>query len=413
MTGPLAGLRVLELAAELTAYPGKLLADLGANVVVVEPPGGSVTRAYGPFAGEEDPGDPEASLYWRHYNTSKRGMVLDLADAGGRDQARRLLGECDVLLEAGRPAQAASLGLEEATLHQTHPRLVWVSVTPFGRRGNPPEVPVTDLTLLAGGGPVFTCGYDDHTLPPVRGEGGQSAHVAGSFAFMAALTALLHREVSGRGQYVDVSVDAALNVSSEVSTTQYLADGQLVRRQTGRHAMVQPTAPTQVKAADGKYVVLGFPPRAAEDYASILTWIDSLGLRPAFPDAVLLELGVERGGVAVAELSGDPVAQQIWNAARDAMVLVAEHVTAREFFLGCQRRGIVAGLIAAPEEAVNDPHIVARGFPTPITDPRTGRTETHLGAPYRFSRTPWRISRPAPRLSEHTETIVEKGWTDE
>ncbi|MBL7498452.1 CoA transferase [Frankia sp. CNm7] len=411
MNGPLRGLRVLELAGEFSAYPGKVLADLGANVIVVEPAGGSVTRSWGPFAGDEPA--PEASLQWRHYNTSKRGILLDLGADADRERFRRLLVDCDVLLEGLATREVTALGLDPATFADDYPSLVWVSVTPFGRRGASPDVPTTDLTLLAGGGPAHSCGYDDHTLPPVRGGGGQSAHVAGSFAVASALTALLHRTVSGRGQHVDVSVDAALNVSSELATTQYLADGGIVRRQTGRHAMVDQTAPTQVEAADGHHVVLGFPPRAAEDYASIVEWIDLAGLRDDFPDVVLLELGVERGGVAVVELATDPLAREIWNASRDAMMLLAARLPAYDFFLGCQRRGLVAGFVASPEEAVADPHLVARGFATEVTDPYTGRVETHPGAPYRFSRTPWRISRPAPRLGEHTENVLKTGWAQD
>ncbi|MDT3446672.1 MULTISPECIES: CaiB/BaiF CoA-transferase family protein [unclassified Pseudofrankia] len=411
MTGPLHGLRVLEIAGEFSAYPGKVLADLGANVVVVEPPGGSATRGWGPFAG--DLPAPEASLHWRHYNTSKRSVLLDLGDGTGRERFRVLLADCDVLLE-GLPARDTGLlTLDPATFSDEYPSLVWVSVTPFGRRGSPPDVPATDLTLMAGGGPVHNCGYDDHTLPPVRGGGGQSAHVAGSFAVTAALTALLHRAVSGRGQHVDVSVDAALNVSSELATTQYLTDGGIVERQTGRHAMVGGSAPTQVQAADGHHVVLGFPPRAAEDYASIVEWVDLVGLRDEFPDVVLLELGAERGGVAVIELATDPLAQEIWNASRDAMVLLAQRLPAYDFFLGCQRRGIVAGFVASPEEAVADPHLVARGFATEVTDPYTGRVETHPGAPYRFNHTAWCISRPAPRIGEHTESFLKTGWNED
>jgi benzylsuccinate CoA-transferase BbsE subunit len=236
--------------------------------------------------------------------------------------------------------------------------------------------------------------------------------VAGSFAVATALTALLWRTASGRGQYVDVSVDAALNVTNELGTTQYLTDGGTVQRQTGRHAMVGPSAPTQMEAADGHHVVLGFPPRAAKDYAAIVEWLDRVGLRDSFPDIVLLELGVERGGVAVVELASNPLAQEIWNAARDAMVLLAERLPAYDFFLGCQRRGLVAGFVASPEEAVTDPHLAAREFATAVTDPHTGRAETHPGAPYRFSRTPWHISGPAPRVGEHTESVLTTGWSD-
>jgi benzylsuccinate CoA-transferase BbsE subunit len=401
------GLRVLEIAGQFTAYPGKVLADLGADVVVLEPPGGARTRALGPFAGDR-PG-PEASLHWRHYNTSKRGIVLDSASAADRARLRRLLDGCDVLLEGLPEPELAALGLDLAVRGATFPALVWVSVTSFGRRGSPPDSPTTDLTLLAGGGAAHSCGYDDHALPPVRGGGEQSAHVGGSFAVAATLTALLSRNVSGRGQHVDVSVDAALNVSCELATTQYLADGGIVQRQTGRHAMVEQTSTTQVEAADGQHVVLGFPPRAAEDYAAIVEWIDLVGLRDEFADVVLLELGVERGGVSVVELATDPLAAEIWNASRDAMTRLAERLTAYEFFLGCQRRGLVAGFVASPEQAIADPHLVARGFATTVTGPHGG-TETHPGPPYRFSRTPWRISRPAPQIGEHTTEVLSSGW---
>lgn len=408
MTGPLDGVRVLELAGEFTAYPGKLFADLGAETIVVEPPGGATTRSHGPFL--DDRPEPEASLHWRHYNTSKRGIVLDLTDDADRDRFRELLAGCDVLLEGLPASDTALLGLDPSTWTNEYPSLVWVSVTPFGRRGSPPDSPTTDLTLLAGAGPVHSCGYDDHTLPPVRGGGGQSAHTAGSFAVAATLTALLWRNVSGRGQFVDVSVDAALNVSSELATTQYLANGGIVQRLTGRHAMIEPTSPTQVQAADGHHVVLGFPPRAAKDFAAIVEWVDLVGLRPDFPDVVLLELGVERGGVAIVDLATDPLAQEIWNASREAMMLLARRLPSYEFFLGCQRRGLVAGFVASPEQAIADPHLVAREFATDVTDASTGRTETHPGPPYRFSRTPWQISQPAPRIGEHTESVLKSGW---
>ncbi|MCM3882567.1 CoA transferase [Frankia sp. R82] len=412
-SGPLFGLRVLELAGEFTAYPGKLLADLGANVVVVEPPGGAPARGRAPFVAATP--DPEGALGWRHYNTSKRGIVLDLVgSAEDRGRFARLLADCDVLLE-GRSAADRTVGaldLDPARFTGQYPTLVWTTVTPYGRTASDPDQPVTDLTLLAGAGPVLSCGYDDHDLPPVRGPGGQATHVAGSFAVAATLTALLHRTRSGRGQHIDVSVDAALNVSCELGTIQYLADGQIVSRQTGRHATVSPTNETQVRAADGQYVVLGFPPRAAAQYAALVEWIDAAGLRDDFPDVVLLELGVERGGVSIVSLATDPLAQPIWDASRAAMMLLASRLPAAEFFLGCQRRALVAGMVVSPEAAVRDPHLVARAFAVEVPDPHTGRTELHPGAPYRFSRTPWRISRPAPHLGEHTAAVLATGWTD-
>lgn len=182
--GPLAGVRVVELAGELSAYAGKVMADLGADVIVVEPPHGHVTRAYGPFA--DDVADPEGSLWWWWYNTSKRGVTADLTTAEGCERFRSLCADADIVLESERPGLLASYGVDHTDVRVGHPRLVWVSVTPFGRSGPRRDEPATDLTLLAGGGPVWSCGYDDHGLPPVRGGGNQGFQTASMFAVMSA-----------------------------------------------------------------------------------------------------------------------------------------------------------------------------------------------------------------------------------
>ena len=192
----LQGLRVIELASEGGAFAGKMLADLGADVIVVEPPGGHRTRTYGPFVDGRD-GDPEASLWWWYYNTSKRSVVIDLDTARGRQDFSNLVATADVVVEAEPPGRLAAFDLDHPRLRGVTPSLIWVSVTPFGRRGSTTDVPMTDLTILAGGGPVWNCGYDDHRLPPVRGGGNQAFHVASTFAVMGALTALLARDQTG------------------------------------------------------------------------------------------------------------------------------------------------------------------------------------------------------------------------
>ena len=183
------------------------------------------------------------------------------------------------------------------------------------------------------------------------------------------------------GQHIDVNMHAALNVTTEVGSYEWLVAQHTVQRQTGRHASVSPTSPTQVQAADGSYVTLGFPPRHARDYQAILDWLEELGLGSGFPDLVLLEMAVERGGVSIVELGQDPIADQIWSAARAAMAFIAAHVDARTCFDGFQQRGIVCGIVNAPEEVMGDPHFVARGFPTPVDHADLGRTVTYPGAP--------------------------------
>ena len=198
------------------------------------------------------------------------------------------------MLEGEAPGRLATLGIDHPELRAEHPDLVWVSVTPFGRETSRAHEPATDLTLLAGGGPVWSCGYDDHTLPPVRGGGNQAFHVASVYAVMSALTAVLHREVSGRGQHVDVSMHAAANVTTELGSVEWLVAGNTVQRQTGRHALAQISMPSQMQCADGLYVTTGFPPRSAQEFTALVEWLDELGLREECDEAVLLELAIER-----------------------------------------------------------------------------------------------------------------------
>lgn len=404
LPGALEGVRVVELASEAGAFAGKLLAELGADVVLIEPPGGHPCRRYGPFL-DDQPGE-DRSLWWWHAQRSKRSVVLDLDTAAGVEQLGGLLAAADVVVEAEPPGSLDRRGAGFEALGPSNRRLVWASLTPFGTDDPRSSAPWTDLTLLAVGGPVWNCGYDDHTRPPVRGGGNQAFHIAGIHTVLAVLTALVHRHRTGTGQRIEVNMAAAANVTTEIATMEWLVAGATVRRQTGRHASVVPTAPTQVEAADGRYVLLGFPPRAAEDYQAILDWLDELGLVDAFDDRVLLEMGVSRGGVQVVDLGVDPVALEIWNAGRAAMALIATRLPAYEAFEGFQRRGIVCGIVYSPEEAFEDVHTRQRGFPVAVDHPELGRRIDYPGAPVRFGRSPWRIQGRAPRVDEHREEIL-------
>jgi crotonobetainyl-CoA:carnitine CoA-transferase CaiB-like acyl-CoA transferase len=399
----------VELASEHAAAAGKLLADLGADVVVVEPPGGHPGRSIGPFL-DDEPG-PERSLWWWHYNTSKKGIALDLDSLPDRQLLIKLFGRADMVLEAECPEMLESRSIDRNAIMADRPELIWISVSPFGQSGPRAGQAVTDLTLMAGGGPVWNAGYDDHSLPPVLGGGNQSANISSIHAVLGALTALVHRDGTGMGQHVDVNMHAALNVTTEMGTIEWLVAGQTVQRQTGRHASVFQTSASQVRAADGGYVSLGFPPRAAKDYQSLIDWLDELGAE--FPDKVLLQMAVERGGVKIVELRQDPIADQIWDAGRGAMEVIARQVGAYECFEGFQQRGIVCGIIYAPEDLLTDKHFVERGFPTPVLHEDIDRTFIYPGAPIVFARSPWRIASRAPHIDEHREEILELLARDE
>ena len=398
----LAGVRVVELAAAPIAWAGKLLADMGADVILVEPPGGDPSRAWPPFADDEPGGEGEApSLYWWHYHTSKRGVVIDLETAAGQARFRALVATADVLLEAESPRRVATLGLD----HDQWPALIHVAVTPFGRDDPRSDLPQTDLTLMAAGGPPWSCGYDDHALPPIRGPL-QAYHTASHFAVLSALTALLHRSVSGEGQFIDVSITAALGVTTEAASHTWLVAGQTVQRQTGRHAAVAPTGETQQRCADGRYANTGVPPRTPAQFAALDAWLAEIGLRDELPEAVFLEMGAQwEGPFDLARLGTDDTLTAVFSAGRQALRLIASRVSAQDFFLGCQRAGLAVGVVNSPEEAFEDAHFKARGFHVPVRHEALDRTVIYPGAPYAFTRTPWAITRPAPALGEHNDEV--------
>jgi len=404
VSASLDGVKVVELASEHAALAGKMLGDLGADVVVVEPPGGHASRTYGPFADDVD--DPERSLWWWYYNTSKRGVVLDLTSAQGREQFQRLVAEADIVLEGETPGALDALDLGRVALRAEHERLIWVTVTPFGSNGTRALDPATDLTLLAGGGPAWSCGYDDHSLPPVRGGGNQAFHIGSTWAVMGALTAVLARDVTGRGQHVDVSMHAACNVTTEMGSYGYLAGHETVLRQTGRHAMPTISMPTQMRCADGRYVTTGFPPRSQRDFESLVEWIENLGYRDEFAETMLLDLAVERGGVSIAEMATDDLARDIFGAGREALNFIAERIPAHDFFIGGQTRGLACGVVASPDEAFETEHIKARSFQVEVAHEELGRSVRYPGAPFLMSASPWRITRRAPHVGEHDAEIL-------
>jgi len=393
MTAPLEGIRVIEIASAHAAYAGKLLADYGADVTVIEPSGGHASRWFEPFAG--DVPDPEHSLWWWHYNTSKHSRVLDLDDEDGRAALVDLVAGADIVLEGEPPGELSRRQLDYADLRTDE--LVWVSVTPYGRRGPRADDAFTDLTVLADGGVVWMCGYDDHSIPPVRGGGNQGFQTASLFAAMAALTAIVHRDAGGPGQFVDVSMHAAANITTEAGTYEYLVAGETVQRLTGRHANVFVTTPSIAAAADGRAVHTGVPPRSVREFEKMLVWLDDLELTDEFTETFFLHMGVERGGVRLDEIATDVEAGAIFNAGREVLRFIAGRLGSYEFFREAQEHGFAAGIVYAPEEVLGDPHFIGRGFPTPVD--HDGETVIYPGLPIAMLGSPGRITR-APRLGE-------------
>ena len=204
---PLAGIRVLDLATGYCEIAGRLLADMGAEVIKIEPPGGHPSRQHPPFVDGHE-GELDGSLHWAAYGIGKRSVVLDLGDEAGRARLRELARGADVLVESLEPGALGALGLGYEDLSALNPALVYASISPFGQTGPHAHRPATDLTLQAAGGLVSMQG--DHDRPPIPVGFPQAALHAGAQAAADVVVALNERDHSGLGQHLDTSMQACM-----------------------------------------------------------------------------------------------------------------------------------------------------------------------------------------------------------
>jgi crotonobetainyl-CoA:carnitine CoA-transferase CaiB-like acyl-CoA transferase len=393
----------VEITDQFTPVGGRVLAELGAEVIVVEPPRGSPHRLRPPFV-DAEPG-VDRSLRWWGQNVGKRSVTVDLESESGVATLRRLILGADIVI-AGGDRLTGGITYREAA--GEHPGLIWVSVTPFGLGSVRAEHPATDLTVLAGGGPVWNCGYDDHSIPPMRGSGDQASNIGGMYAAIGALIALSHRDHTSIGQLIDVNVTAACNVTCEQTTYHWLVNQAVCVRQTGRHAYPTPSSEVQVRCADGHYATTGVLPRKPEEFTRMVAWLTELDLIEELPETVFLEMAAARATpVDLASIGEDDETTAIMSAAREAIRLIASRMPAKEFFIASQQRGFPAGAILPPDEAFDDEHMVARGMHVPVEHPELDRTVVYPGAPYAFSASPTAAPSRAPMLGEHNALLDE------
>lgn len=389
--GPLDGLRVLELCDEKGQFCGKLMGDLGADVIKIEPPGGEATRSVGPFL--DDRPHRERSLAFWHYNTSKRGITLNLESKDGRDLFRRLAGSADIILETFAPGYLAGLGLDYAALRHANPGLIVCSLTPFGQTGPWRDFVASDLVHMAAGGFMGCCGYDvadDPAQIPIAPGGGNAWHTAGNFAYLAILAALLHRQNTGSGQSIDVSVHDSCAVTTEMHIPTYLYHGKVVIRQTGRHAQMEANAPAQLICADGRYVNAQANRVPYRRFGDLVAWMDEYGLAE--------DLGDERYASAAG------FAAHI--AHIDAVIVrFVARLPQAEVAHGGQARQFNWGAVRAADELVEDGHLADRGFWVEVEHGELGRRFKYPGSAAIHRGSPWRISRRAPLTGEHNQEI--------
>jgi crotonobetainyl-CoA:carnitine CoA-transferase CaiB-like acyl-CoA transferase len=381
----LEGVRVLDLANESAAYCGKLLADMGADVIKVEPPDGVAMRNTAPFyAGREarvrDSLRRNRSLFFWHYNTNKRSVTLDFAVERDRQRFVALAASADLIVETFPPGHLDALGLGYEMLAAHNPRLIVVSVTPFGQTGPYRDYRTSDLIAQALGGMVYVNGYPDEA--PLQGLGLQAYHSASTFAAIGALLAMLARERTGVGQRVDVSLQACVVASLEHASSSFHRDGTVA----GRHGGLHWTRDFRVGRCRDGYVLhctLG-------DWTSLIEWVKADGVAQDLGDSSFEDFNRRR----------DRCAHLF-----DVLDGWAKSYTVSCLVEGAQLRRLPAAPVLPPETLPHHAQLNERGFFVPVRHDDLQDTLTYPGAPYMFSRTPWRIRHRPPLIGEHNDAL--------
>src|ERR671930_753799 len=402
--GALTGLRVIELADEQAEYCGLVLAGLGAEVIKVEPPGGSPTRRIGPFY--EDREDPERSLFFWQYNRGKRSLMLDLRQREDRDQFRALVATADVLLESTPRGELDGLGLGADTLMQQWPTLIVARMSPFGDYGPWADFKSSDLVHLALGGVMMNCGYDpapdgQYDLPPIAPQMWHAYHIAGEQLAMAIIAALLFRWRTGKGQRLSCAIHEAAAKCTEVDLMSWGMRRVLLLRQTCRHARetVSPF-PSIVHTKDGRWVManLGTRPGEAAALAGLLK-------RYGMETSLSAEKGVVGHGSrfvpGTAPVTGkrDHAMEAVQRFVR---AFTYENVPWRE----AQEAGMLWAPLRKPHENAMDPHWLARQSCADVEHPELGRSFRYATSKWLATATSWSVGRRAPLLHEDAQTVA-------
>jgi len=385
----LEGLRVLDLSRVLAGpFAAQILADLGADVIKAERPGtGDDSRQWAPpRMVRETPSPLDESVYFWTCNRGKRSITADISAPQGRDLVARLAREADVVIENYKVGTLARYGLDYASLRADNPRLVYCSITGFGQTGPYRARPGYDTIIQAMGGLMSITGAPGEECGgPMKSGLAVVDQMTGLYAVIGILAALQERQASGQGQHLDMSLlDVQVAALTNIGMN-YLATGDLPRRQGNRLATVYPS--DSFRCSDGDVMLIVGTDDQFRRFCAVM------GLPGVADD--------ERFSSNAARLRNMGELDPLLRAA-----------FLRHTMADCQRILDKAGVPAAPinnlAQVFDDPQVVARNMVREVARP-DGRTSRILASPIRMSRSPLRDDRPPPRLGEHDDGQLE-GW---
>ena len=376
-------LTIIELGQGISAaYGAKLFADLGADVLKIEPPAGDELRSRGPFANDE-PG-PERSGLFAYLNTSKRGVTLDVTTPRGRELLFELVRGADVLIENNLPPWNAAHDLSYERLRQISPRLIVTSITPFGQDGPWRDYLANDFVAQHASGVAYNNGQKAQDLdaqPPIVLPGHLAEFLGGLAAASATMCAVWGRESSGQGTHVDVALQEALAMHLHLDLAWTTFAGTAISRAVGAQPAIQWVG--QQPVSDG---YIDFVIRTDEQWQS---FVDVLG-NPAWSENELFATTASRA--------------QYWDGLEPLIRDELRGWKKDELFRAAQAKGVPAAPVNSVADAAASGHFQDRHAFVEHEHPVLGRTRVP-GPPIRFGVDAWALRSPAPALGEHNRQV--------
>ena len=394
MLGPY---RILDLADEKGLLCGKILGDLGADVIKVEKPGGDAARNIGPFY--KDIPHPEKSLYWFAFNLNKRSITLDIEKPDGREIFKRLVEMANIVVESFQPGYLDSLGLGYAGLKEVNPQIILTSITPFGQNGPYACYKGSDIVGWATGGMMHPCGSPDRA--PLQVTAQQAYCNASAHAAAGTLVALYYNEMNGEGQHVDVSVQ-----ESAMANTWFWAElwdlmGANMPRLGGIMAAPRADLPPLFMRFDWpcKDGRVSWGPTGG-------AWAGGRASSKA-----LVEMA-NRDGMAMelkdydwATLDYSTVPQEEFDRVASTLAAFLATKTKAELFNEAMEKGIILSPWSTTKDLLENAQLAERKFWEKVEHPELGEAITYPGAFIKLSEAPWRVSHRPPFIGEHNEDI--------
>lgn len=377
MTGPLHGIRVLDLTQVLFGpFATMLLSDLGAEVIKVERlEVGDIARGNGPFV-------RGLSTYFLSLNRGKKSITLDLATEQGIEVFLKLIKSADVLVENFVPGTMEKLGLSYERVKEHNPKIIYVAGSGFGQYGPYAQKPAFDVTIQAMGGIMSITGEEGG--PPVRPGASYGDIAAGLFLCIATLAAIQERHISGEGQLVDISMLDCQVTVQENAFVRYLNTGEIPRALGTRHPVITPFQAFQTR--DG-YIAVALRGGIKDQWPLFCAAINRL------------------------DIMDDPRFQTGWLRTENYEVLepiLSEAMKARttqEWVEELEQAGIPCGPINTIAQVASDAQIAARDMIINVHHPKAGMFKV-ANTPFKFSRTPYGVERASPDLGEHTQDVL-------